>query len=118
MGFCQPYLSWCSFGNILARRSLREMLGYRGRIRNEPLAHAYRQIVDKRIDGGPRLVPPNDWPDVRAPPPNLWDDYNEDAVGGESPLGVPESPRHPIRHDLCWQAQLASGHVDPSSGPR
>ena len=50
--------------NILARRSLREMLGYRGRRRNEPLAHAYRQIVDKRI--GARRMPPNDWPDVRG----------------------------------------------------
>ena len=28
------------------------------------MAHAYRQIVDKRI--GARRVPPNDWPDVRG----------------------------------------------------
>ena len=79
--------------------------------------------MDKRIDGGPRLVPPYDWPDVREPP-NPWDDYNEDDVWGEPPLGVPESPRHPIRHDLCWQVQLASGHVIPPAvhgegrGPR
>ena len=63
MRFCQPCLSWICAG-IFARRSLREMLGYRGRIRNEPLAHAYRQIVDKRI--GARRMPPNDWPDVRG----------------------------------------------------
>ena len=28
------------------------------------MAHAYRQIVDKRI--GARRVPPNDWPEVRV----------------------------------------------------
>ena len=69
---------------------------------------AYKRIVDKRIDGGPRLVLPNGWPDVRAPPPNLWDDYNEEAVWGEPPLGVPESPRHPIGHDLYSTGESSS----------
>ena len=83
---------WCIF--------TREMMRFQRTYRLTYWRLAYRQIEDKRIDDGPRSVPPNGWPDVRAPPPNLWDYYNEDAVWGESPLGVPESPRHPIGHDL------------------
>ena len=81
--------------------------------------YAYRETVDKRI--GARRVPPNDWPDVCAPPRLPWDDYEDGpwdltekpGIGSEPPLGVPESPRHPIRHDLYWGVQLASGHVIP-----
>ena len=32
--------------------------------------YADRLVVDKRIDGGPRLVPPKDWPAVRTPQPS------------------------------------------------
>ena len=91
------------YGKTLARRSLREMLGYRGRRRNEPLAHADRQIVDKRI--GARRVPPNDWPDVSAPPPLPWDDYEDEpwdvtdmpGIGSEPPLAQPD----PAEPDLA-----------------
>ncbi|MDA8584254.1 hypothetical protein N9L68_08455 [bacterium] len=102
--------------------------GHRGGRSNEPLVHLHTQydavlenlleiclqtIVDKRI--GARRVLPNHWPDVCAPPPLPWDDYDDGpwdvtdkpGIGSEPPLGVPESPRH------HWGAQLASGHVSP-----
>ena len=53
--------------------------------------YAYRLIVDKRIDGGPRLVPPKDWPEApavaepEAPAvavPAPWDDYIMEEVYG------------------------------------
>ena len=58
--------------------------------------YAYRQIVDKRI--GARRVPPNDWPDVCAPPPQPWDDYEDEpwdvtdkpGIGSEPPLAQPD----------------------------
>ena len=66
------------------------------------MAHAYRQIVDKRI--GARRMPPNDWPAGRTSlPSNPWDDYNWDdvwtdyldvtdmpGIGSEPPLAQPD----------------------------
>ena len=45
-----------------------------------------RQMVDKRIDGGPcpRLVPPKDWPEAPAVPPP-WKDYLNEEVYGPAP---------------------------------
>ena len=57
---------WCIF--------TREVMRFQWTYRLTYWRLAYRQIEDTRIDGGPRSVPPNGWPDVRAPPPNLWDD--------------------------------------------
>ena len=48
--------------------------------------YAYRQTVDKRI--GARRVPPNDWPDVCAPPPLPWDDYEDEPWDVTDKLGI------------------------------
>ena len=48
--------------------------------------YAYRQIVDKRI--GARRVPPNDWPDVSAPLPLPWDDYEDEPWDVTDKLGI------------------------------
>ena len=55
----------------------------------------------------------NDWPDVCPPRLPWFFDWYAHGIGSEPPLGVPESPRHPIRHDLYWGVQLVSGHVIP-----
>ena len=49
-------------------------------------------MVDKRIDGGPRLVSPKDWPEAPAvaePPP--WEDYLMEEVNGP---------------DYCWEKEV------------
>ena len=48
-----------------------------------------RMFVDERIDGGPRLVPPKDWPAVRTPQPSPGGDDNWDDVWGPNLTGMP-----------------------------
>ena len=59
--------------------------------------YADRLVVDKRIDGGPRLVPPKDWclPKIGASAvvqdcciPSPWDDDNWDDVWGPNLTGM------------------------------
>ena len=38
--------------------------------------------------GGPRLVPPNDWSNVSAPPPLPWDDYEDEPWVVTDKLGI------------------------------
>ena len=60
--------------------------------------YADRLVVDKRIDGGPRLVPPKDWclPEIGASavvpewcPLSPWDDDNWDDVWGPNMTEMP-----------------------------
>ena len=79
-----------------------------------------RTIVDKRIDGGPRSVPPNDWPDVRAPPPQAWDDYNEDDVWGldvTDMIGIGSEPQL-AQHDPAEPDRAQPDLAEPDLGVR
>ena len=60
-----------------------------------------RQMVDKRIDGGPcpRLVPPKDWPEAPAVPPP-WKDYLMDEVYGPDDCWETDV----YGPDYCWES--------------
>ena len=54
------------------------------------------------------MVPPNDWPDVRAPPPLPWADYNEEDVLGFDVTDMPGIGSEP------QLAQLDPAEPDPA----